>query len=815
MESFTRTMALEPFGWCSSIVMLKMLSQNHILSKTLSDHRVKSSVRWLSAMWSRRSVRVGAKALLGSFAVFFLFDLIFPFQTNIHYAQIVTAADSSVVHAFLSADQKWRMKTELAEISPLLRSTIIRKEDRWFYWHPGVNPISLIRALGMNIRYLRTTSGASTITMQVARLLQPRRRTLWAKCVEAIHALQLELHYSKDEILQMYLNLVPYGGNLEGVKAASLLYFNCLPQQLSLAQVVCLSVIPNRPTTLRLGQQNTEIIIQRDKWLRRFDEQGVFEHSLIQDALLEPTVLKRVAIPHSAPHYALRMRSRFPSEPILYTTLNARAQHACMTLCFNYVQRTKMLGIYNCSVMVINNKTRNVEAYVGSADFDDREHAGQCDGVQAVRSPGSALKPLLYAAAFDAGLLTPKSIVSDVPIDYNGYAPENYDQSFHGAVTVEEALAQSLNIPAVKTLHDIGVQPFAKRLSTAGFRAINADAANVGLSLALGGCGVRLEEMARLYSCFACGGELKSLHWIPQDVDSSAKRLISPAASYMITEILTKLTRPDLPNNFLSAAHIPKVAWKTGTSYGRRDAWSIGYNKHYTIAVWVGNFSGEGIADLTGSTSATPLLFELFNTLDYNSRSDWYTAPKDLDFRIVCAESGLPPGEYCTQTVTDYFIPTVSPPQQCTHLVQVAVSDDGRMSYCTSCLPQGGYRKIMVRNYAPELLSYYKAEHVNVQIAPPHNPACMRVERENAPRISSPVDAKSYIVNQKDNAPLMLSCTVAPDVRDVYWYLNDKLIQQAKASEQLFIKPQRGRNKISCCDDKGRNTNVFVTIEWE
>ncbi len=774
--------------------------------------RVRSYVR---LQWQVQSFRRTAVTFVCVLAALLVVDRALPFKPFIPYAQIVTAADGTVVQAFLSADQKWRMKTELAEISPLLRQAIVYKEDRWFYWHPGVNPIAIVRAAVMNLSHLRVQSGASTITMQVARLLQPRPRTLVSKLIECVHALQLELHYSKDEILQMYLNLVPYGGNIEGVKAASLLYYDRLPQQLSLAQVVCLSVIPNRPTTLRLGEQNPEILSQRDLWLHRFAQREVFRKEMIDDALREPLVLKRVAIPRWAPHYALRLRSRFPNRPIIQSTLSAKAQQLCTQLCFNYVQRTKMLGIYNCAVMVLNNQTRNVEAYVGSADFNDKAHAGECDGVQALRSPGSALKPLLYAQAIDQGLLTPKTIVTDVPLNYNGYSPENYDQTFHGAVSVEQALAQSLNIPAVKVLHDIGVQPFAQKLNTLGFRDIKADAANVGLSLALGGCGVRLEELAQMYSCFASGGIVRPLHWIPEDVDTNGRRIVSPASAFMVTDILTQLTRPDLPVNFMSATHVPKVAWKTGTSYGRRDAWSVGYNKKYTIAVWVGNFSGEGIADLTGSTSATPLLFELFNSLDYNATSEWYKAPADVDFRIVCAETGLPPGEYCDKTVTDYFVPTVSPARKCEHVRRIAVSPDGRMSYCTSCLPRGAYRTMMVKSYAPELLSYYKSERVAVQIAPPHNPACTRVEREQGPRINSPTDGKSYIVNRNDDAPMMLSASVSADVENVYWYLNDKLLSESKASESLFFKPQRGRNKISCCDDKGRNTNIFVMVDWE
>lgn len=770
----------------------------------------------LALLHRKKWLRVSLIALASAFVLFLLLDAFFPVPASqVHYSQIITASDGTVLYAFLSDDDKWRMKTELQEISPLLRKTIINKEDKWFYWHYGVNPIAIVRALFKNVLHLRTTSGASTISMQVARLLEPKPRTLWNKLLEAFRAVQLEWHYSKDEILQLYLNLVPYGGNIEGVKAASMLFFDRQPLQLSLAQVTTLAVIPNRPTTLRIGESNPEIQRQRDVWLQRFAENKVFSREQTDEAQREPCILRRSDVPHIAPHFAWRMRSRFPNEPIIRTRLNVHTQGKVQTLAYNYIQRLKFLGIHNCSAIVINNATRDVEAYLGSPDFNDKTNAGQVDGVQAVRSPGSALKPLVYAMAIDRGLLTPKTVVTDVPVNFDGYTPENFDETYKGTISVEKALALSLNIPAVKTLSEVGVQNFTQKLSQLGFKSIRADAKNVGLSLILGGCGVRLEEMAHLYSGFAREGMIYPLHWVQDDTSTSSSRMISPSASFMITEILTQLTRPDLPVNYQSSMHAPKIAWKTGTSYGRRDAWSIGYNKHYTIAVWVGNFSGNSIPDLSGSSSATPLLFDIFNALDYNAQGDWYAPPKELDFRIVCAESGLPPSDVCQSTVTDYFIPTVSPSQPCSHLKEVYVSPDEKTSYCTSCLPSSGYKKKLFENYPPELLTYYQAERITVNLAPEHNPECTRIFADHAPGILSPVNGKSYIVNRTDKEPMLLSCAAANDVKNVYWFVNDRLYKVAPPGDKVFFKPKRGENKISCSDDKGRNSNIYIQVEWE
>ncbi len=762
--------------------------------------------------FARKPVMLSLFALL---ALFLLLDNVFPFRPNIQYSQIILAKDGTVVDAFLSSDQKWRMKTELNEISPRLRDVFVAKEDRWFYWHCGINPIAIVRAGVGNILHAQRQSGASTITMQVARLLEPKSRTLWSKVKECFRALQLEVHYSKNEILQMYINLVPYGGNIEGVKAASVLYFDRLPQQLSLAQLTTLAIVPNRPTSLRLGAQSDEIIKERQRWIRKFRQKGICKDDEANDACLEMCQIQRCAIAHLAPHLATRLRQRFSSNEIVHSTVDAAIQQKCATLCFNYSQRMKLLGVHNCAAIVVNNQTHNVEAYVGSPDFLDAQHGGQCDGVQAIRSPGSALKPYLYAMAIDAGIVTPKTVVNDVPTHFDDYAPENYDQQFHGPVTVEEALAQSLNIPAVSILDKVGVQNFTQKLIQAGFRSIKTKESALGLSLALGGCGVRLEEMARLYSSFACAGKVHAVHWTLEDQDTSSIQLMSPAAAFMISSMLCNLTRPDLPSSIQSSLHIPRIAWKTGTSYGRRDAWSIGFNNHYTVAIWVGNFDGQGNPDLSGAASATPLLFEIFNTLDYNSTDEWNRAPADVDYRIVCSESGLVPSDDCDKTLIDYFIPTVSSAQSCQHIQEVCVSADSKTSFCSSCKPSTGTKSKKYHRYSPELLVYYKSEHTPIDLPPRHNPKCSRILHEDAPVINSPLSGKQYLIDRREELPMKLACAVPADVDVVYWYLNDKLICEAAPYNSVFVKPARGKNKISCCDDKGRNRDIFVHVDWQ
>ncbi len=756
--------------------------------------------------------------LLLLFITFLLLDWCFPTPSHIDYATVITDKQGKTAHAFLSKDDKWRMKALPEEISPLLEKAILYKEDKYFYYHPGVNPIAIGRAAFNNIVKGKRTSGASTITMQLARLLEPRQRTYSSKLIEVFRAMQLEWHFSKTEILQMYLNHVPYGGNIEGIKAAALLYFNKAPNHLSLAEVTALSIIPNRPNSLRIGKHNEYIVTQRNKWLQHFQEGNLFDDLLIADALEEPLTAYRLDAPKKIPHLAYRLKRQYPNKAIINSTIDLKQQEKVERLVKQHVNQLRAWRIQNAAVLVIDNRTMEVVSYVGSADFNNAADAGQVDGIRAVRSPGSTLKPLLYGIAFDKGLITPKHIVSDVPTNFSGYVPENYDGKFRGKVSIEFALANSLNIPAVKVMNQIGPATFIDYLKRAKFRQIQSDQNKLGLAMALGGCGVRLEELTQLYSSFAKEGQLHPIRYthspnpsIPQSLHPS-KQILSPSANFMTTEILLQLTRPDLPVEWHNSAHLPKVAWKTGTSYGRRDAWSIGYNKHYTIGVWVGNFSAKGVPELSGASSAAPLLFNIFNEVDYNAPKDWYDPPKELDYRLVCSQSGLSVNHFCEDQVIDAYIPTTSRNELCQHLKEVYITPDSTMAYCTSCLPLNGYKKAHFPNYSPEIRAYYDNYQVHYQAIPIHNPKCERLFAEGAPKIISPVNSLEYYVEKKDTQQLMLSCQVSSDVDKVFWYVNKRFHQASLASEPVFIDPPAGRVDISCTDDKGRQTQVWVLV---
>ncbi len=744
--------------------------------------------------------------------IFGILCMFFPLPDKMGYSTCIYDDQGQVIHAYLTGDQQWRMRIGESELTPLLKNTILWKEDKYFFYHPGVNPVALFKSFLGNILHGKIQSGASTITMQVARALEPKRRTYFNKLREIFRAGQLELKYSKQEILELYLSLVPYGGNIQGVKAAALFYFNKNPDHLSLAEIATLSIIPNRPSSLVIGKTNQKIISVRNYWLRKFQKQKLFTAKEIEDALREPLMATRRAAPDFLPQLSLKLKKSGGENIFTFISMNKQFKLEKLVTDYNHVTRLK--NIQNAAVIVINNQTHRVVAYLGSADFHDKVDGGEVNGAAAVRQPGSTLKPLLYGLCMDEGIITPQQTISDVAVNYQGYAPENFDRKFNGYVTMEYALEHSLNIPAVKSLQLLGKDQLVQALGACGFESIKKDQRKLGLSMVLGGCGASLEELTGLFSIFASQGVFSNPSYEQAGAPAAPKRILSAASAYMISEILSKVNRPDFPLNWQSTAHLPKIAWKTGTSYGRRDAWSIGYNAHYTVGVWCGNFSARGVPELSGANTATPLLFKIFNTIDYDEDEQWFAKPASLDNRMVCAETGLLPGEYCKNLVTGYFIPGVSSSRKCTHLQEVIVSADEKISYCRDCMPSNGYIKKLFRVVPPEMQRYYEENHIAYQKLPPHNPSCEKIFREEGPVITSLTPGFEYLISKKDPEPLQLTCHTSNDVNKIYWYIDNRFYKSADAGSRQFFIPDEGPVKISCTDDKGRNRDIWIRVRY-
>lgn len=783
--------------------------------------------------WKNRKGRGLIIFLLSSASLLLFFislDLIFPLPAYTKgYSTVIYSRDGEIIHCFLSPDDKWRIRADYEEISGHLTDAIINKEDKYFYYHPGINPAAIIRALFNNVIKGRRTSGASTISMQLARLMEPADRNLASKIKEAFRALQLEWHFSKREILTMYMNLLPYGSNIEGVKSASLIYFNELPKELSPAQVVMLTVIPNNPNNL-MPQKRSALMMNRNRWLLNFGKMGIFSPGEVEDALSESFESKRYLLPKAAPHLSYRIKSELLSKTAsgkgfkealqpeqtdrIITGIDLELQAKVESLVANYIRILRTLQITNTAVLIMDNYTREVMAYVGSAGFNEIEFSGQVDGVTAIRSPGSTLKPALYMMGFDKGMISPKTVVSDVPVNFSGYRPENYDESYRGKVSIEQALALSLNVPAVDLLDKMGVEEMNSLLASAGFNWISKNRKKTGLSMILGGCGTSLEELTALYSAFANYGEWHKPEYFHKEKnrDTTVQKICSPASSYMITQILTELKRPDLPNEYTETANLPRVAWKTGTSYGRKDAWAIGYNAGYTVGVWTGNFDGRGVPELNGTDCAVPLLFMIFNQLP-KPDDEWFHSTPDADFRLVCSETGMVPDTFCHNVIMETFIPGISPSMRCNHLKPVFTNSTQTMSFCNECLPDAGYRVSFFPNHSPELISYYEEMNIPYKRIPDHNPECNALSVSGAaPVITSLTDGAEYLVFAGRKQQLLLKSSCANGTSYVIWYVDNKFLKKAKPYESVYIQAEKGLHKVTCTDDKGRSSDIRFTV---
>jgi penicillin-binding protein 1C len=748
-----------------------------------------------------------------------LLDFLFPLPQMKSFSKEIYAKDGTLLTAYLTEDDKWRMFTKLKEITPKLRKAIIEKEDRWFYIHPGINPISMVKALYINVTNGERVSGASTITMQLARLLEPKERTYINKFAEIFRAIQLELRYTKDEILEMYLSLLPYGGNIEGVKAASYIYFNRAPGKLSLAQSIMLAVIPNNPNGLRIDTKVEGALAHRNFRIKKFIEDEVFNKNDLKSAIEEPLKPNRFKVPSIAPHFCNYVSqsafSGFGSERI-NTSLDLSIQTKAEDLLWNYIQRVYPKGVTNGAVLVIDNKTMSVAAYCGSADFYNKEASGQVDGVRGVRSPGSTLKPFLYAEAFNSGKYTPKMKLLDVPTDFGGYQPENFDLKFNGEVTAAYALGNSLNVPAARLLQEVGLKDFLSLLEKGGFTEISSTKDKLGISMILGGCGVTLAQLTRFYTVFANSGKLYPLNYLKGEKKKSEDeiQIFSESTAYILSEILSNLKRPDIPQDYVGSTRLPKVAWKTGTSYGKRDAWAIGFNPSYTIGVWMGNFDGKGSPYLSGAEMSVPLLFDLFNSIDYDNKIKWFSKPDDLLERKVCAETGLLPTKFCSGFTNDFYINKVSHSLYCNFHEEVYVNKDSTIEYCPGCLPSENFIKAVYPFFQPELEMWFKENGIEYKKHPPHNSNCEIRFTGKGPVIISPSENYEYLVEKNVREEILLKAAPGAGIRTHYWYINNKFYRKSSPGDNIFFKPSEGKYLITCLDDLGRDESIEIEVKY-
>ena len=576
-------------------------------------------------------------------ALLWLADRIWPLPLpKDDLARVVLAEDGTPLWRFADANGVWRYPVQTAEVSPYYLDALLTYEDRWFYQHPGVNPFALARATWQNLTGARVVSGGSTLSMQVARLLDPHSRTFHGKLRQLWRTAQLEWHLSKAEILNLYLNRAPFGGTLQGVAAASWAYLGKSPAQLTHAEAALLAVLPQAPSRLRPDRHPQRAQEARDKVLRRLGEFQVWPASAVAEALEEPLLLAPRLEPSLAPLLARRL-NRPDSPPLIRTTLDATLQRRLEDLLLGW--RARLPEYTSAAILVVEEDSMAVRAYLGSVDINDAKRFGHVDMISALRSPGSTLKPFLYGMALDDGLIHSESLLQDVPRRYGDYRPGNFSMGFTGAVPASTALSSSLNLPAVQLLEAYGPKRFAAQMRIGGVPLALPALAEPNLALILGGAGSRLEDLVSGYSAFARDGRSATIRLQPDDT-LKERPLLSPGSAWIVRRILSGQARPDRDPR-AELVQRPVLAWKTGTSYGFRDAWAIGVGPRYLIGVWIGRPDGTPVPGQFGLASAAPLMLQVHDVLTNRDSQRGISAPvkpvpANVGVAAICWPLGQP-----------------------------------------------------------------------------------------------------------------------------------------------------------------------------
>ncbi len=726
----------------------------------------------------------------------------------------VYSRDRHLMRCSIASDSYWRKPVKLIDISPLLKKSVLACEDRWFYYHPGVNLYSLFSAAIDNIKAGKRVRGGSTITMQIARMMEPKSRTIQSKLIEVLRAIQLESHFSKNELLEIYFNMAPYGGNIEGVGAAAYFYFEKSPKELTASQAALLVSVPNSPTTLRPDINIMKSIRARDKVLGVMLARNIISKDKYNEALAEEIRAKKTEPPLIAPHFTRDLALKYPYKTEIVSTIDLKIQNICDQIIRNARNDLQAKGIYNAAVIVIKNSTAEVLALVGSSNFNDIPHQGQVNGATSPRSPGSALKPFVYAMAMDKGLISPNMVVEDLPVYFSGYSPENYDKQFRGAVSAAEALRLSLNVPAVNLTSQVGYREMIRHLKVGGIKSFNRKESDYGLSLILGACEIKLIELCNLYSSFTRGGIFIPYRSELSAIVPDSAKLFSPATSYIISDILSGLQRPDFPASWEFSPNIPKVAWKTGTSYGRKDAWSIGYDPEYTIGVWVGNFNGEASPNLAGAEVAAPILFEIFNSI--GSSFSWFSPPSDVGIRQVCSVSGRPPNDFCQVKIEELFIPGVSPELKCDIHKEIPVDSVSGARLCRYC--SSGKRAIgkIYEDWPAKVATWLEKSGHAIASIPEHDPDCNGISADSKPVITSPNNDVVYIIRHHiplEQQGILLDASVSSKSGKIFWFIDGELIGNVKAGMPLFYLPVTGVHNVTATDSEGKSSSIKINIQ--
>ncbi len=723
------------------------------------------------------------------------------------YSTVLVGKNGKLLGAHIARDGQWRFPPG-TNTPHKIATCLVTFEDKNFFYHAGVSVKGVCRALAQNISSGKVVSGGSTITQQVIRLMRKNPpRTYSEKVYEMVLATRLEFRYSKKEILDLYTANAPFGNNVVGIDAASWRYFGRAPENLSWAESATLAVLPNAPGLIYPGKNHRSLLKKRNRLLKMLYEQGEIDRLNYSLALEEPLPDKPLALPQEAPHLLQRCILHRQKGQLIRSTIDEEIQTMVNHETEQYALRIHENGIFNAAVLITSVETGEVVAYKGNLNQAEGEHAFDVDCIQSVRSTGSILKPLLYAKSMEAGLITPKQLLCDFPSRFGTFAPNNFNRQFSGALPANKALSKSLNIPMVFLLREYGQAKFHNDLKHFGFRHMNKHSGHYGLSLILGGAEASVWEINSCYLAMAQqlrDSQTTGIHYTGI-AKPAPKMHLNKGCIYSTFEALIDVNRPDEENNWRAFESSQKISWKTGTSFGFRDAWAVGVTPKYVVSVWVGNADGEGRSGLTGVKAAAPLLFALFRNLDAPEK--WFRKPAgELVRTEICTESGHISNRYCDHTHFEYIPKSCLISKNCPYHQYVHLNRKETFRVSADC--ESGSNMVHKSWFIlpPSMEKYYIQQNPGYRSVPPFDPSCSSNKPENIMSFIYPKrNTRIYIPRELSGlrGKVIFEMAHTRQNSTLYWHLDDEFIGTTTDIHQLSVQPDKGKHRVTVVDETG------------
>lgn len=760
--------------------------------------------------WSKRKKVVIAVATF--LLIWYIFCL--PRQLfHVPYATVVTDRKGELLGARIAADGQWRFPPN-DTVPDKFVTCLTEFEDRYYRYHWGVNPVAIGRAFIQNIKAKRVISGGSTITMQTIRLARGEKRTIGEKFIEAIWATRLEFRYSKDKILSLYAAHAPFGGNVVGLDAAAWRYFGHSPDQLSWAEAATLAVLPNAPSMIHLSKNRNALVKKRNRLLYRLHQRHIIDEIDYELAISESLPSEPLPLPQIAPHLVNYFYQSRKGEQTS-SSIDKSIQTQVESLLARWNDEFIRSDIRNMAAIIINVENNEVVAYCGNVGFNENKSANQVDIIRSPRSTGSILKPFLYYVALQEGEILPNTLLADIPLNINGFSPQNFNLNYDGAVPASKVIARSLNVPTVLLLRQYGIPKFYDFLKRSGITTLSKPSGHYGLSLILGGAEATLWDVTSIYTQMARG--LKGLEQtqvslFPDQKHAKRDFLFQSGAVWQTFEAIKEVDRPE-EIDWRTIPSMQTIAWKTGTSFGFRDAWAVGITPKYVVGVWVGNASGEGKPGLVGARTAGPVMFDIFNLL---ASSKWFERPTEMFTEVeVCRQSGHLKGRFCDEIDTLLICPNGHRTPHCPYHVHVNLSADERFRVYEHCV---GEEPVIQKSWfvlPPVWEWFYKQHHPEYKSLPPFKAGCGDDAQLPMQFIYPQQNARITLPKQMDGSEGEVTFELAHSSSNatVFWHLDEEYITATQDFHKISLRPSKGKHSLTVVDNEGHTLSVGITIE--